>query len=183
MPSVPSARMPDAISLRPLTVEDADAMTAVLAAPSLYEFTGGAPPTPDELARRYRVQTRGHSADGTELWVNFVVTLGPALEPIGYVQATLPVSGDSAEIAWVIGQPWQGRGYAFRAATLLLEDLASRGVRHVTAHIHPRNQGSNQLASRLGLRPTNIVVDGEIRWSGAVASLRTAPSTIGSDVR
>ena len=168
MESVHPAKGPESVALRPLAVEDAEAMTAVLAAPSLYEFTGGAPPTSDELARRYRAQTRGHSPDGTQTWINLIVTRGGSPDPIGYVQATLPVGGDGAEIAWVIGRPWQGRGYARRAVTLLLEELTRRGVRHVTAHIHPRNQASNRLAARLGLKATETVVDGEIRWTGEV---------------
>lgn len=59
--------MTESIRLRPLRIDDAEAMSAVLADPSLYEFTGGEPPSPDALARQYAVQTRGRSADGTEL--------------------------------------------------------------------------------------------------------------------
>lgn len=54
---------PPRLALRPLTVEDAPAMVSVLADPSLYEFTGGRPPTPDQLTRQYTAQVRGRSAE------------------------------------------------------------------------------------------------------------------------
>lgn len=150
--------------MRPLTVDDADAMTSVLSDPSLYAFTGGEPPTRDDLERRYTVQVRGHSRDGTERWINSVVVLRAEQQPIGYVQATIPVNGDPAEIAWVIGRPWQGQGHARRAARLLLDDLAAQGIEVVVAHIHPEHEASQRIATRLGMTPTTVVVDGETRW-------------------
>lgn len=157
------------LALRPLTVPDARVMATVLADPVLYEFTGGGPPTEDELLRRYEVQVRGRSADGTERWSNLLVLLGEAQQPIGYVQATTPVDGSPTEIAWVIGRPWQGHGHAARAGRLLLDHLAEQGVGSVVAHVHPEHAASQRVATRLGLTPTSTVVDGEIRWSGSTA--------------
>lgn len=152
------------ITLRPLHVEDAAAMTDVLSAPELYTYIGGEPPALDELTRRYTVQSRGYSLDRTEEWLNFIVLLEPQAEPIGYVQATISTLGDPTQVAWVIGKPWQGQGYATRAAALLLDDLAGRGIGEVVAHIHPDNEASNRLVTRLGFVPTDTVIDGEIRW-------------------
>lgn len=161
--------MDEQIALRPLTVADATVMATVLADPALYAFTGGAPPTEDDLTRRYQAQTRGHSADGTEQWLNLLVLLGAAREPIGYVQATIPADGSPTEVAWVIGRPWQGHGHAQRAGRLLLDHLAERGVLTVVAHIHPEHHASNRVATHLGLTPTGTVVDGEVRWTGSPA--------------
>lgn len=155
------------IALRPLCVEDAGPMADVLSAPALYTFTGGEPPSVEDLRRRYEIQTRGRSADGREDWVNLLVTLPPDPAPIGYVQATVPRDGGPAEIAWVISQPWQGKGYARRAAELLLAHLAERGVTAWIAHIHPEHVASQAIARGLGMRPTDVVVDGEVRWEGA----------------
>ena len=163
------------LTLRPLRVGDAGAMSRVLADVALYTFTGGQPPTSQELARRYAVQTQGYAPDGSARWVNSVVLLGPGREPIGYVQATVPVSGEPTEIAWVIGTPWQGRGYARRAVTLLLAALAAEGVGQVIAHIHPQNRASVRLATRLGFQATDIVIDGETRWRASTAPLHRVP--------
>ena len=159
--------MASALTLRSLTVDDADEMSTVLSNPGLYEFTGGEPPTSDELRHRYQVQSRGFSADGTERWINSAVVVGGAL--VGYVQATVPVEGGPAEIAWVIGKPWQGRGYAARAAQLLVAGLAANGIGSVIAHIHPENTASQRIALRLGMKPSDVMVDGEIRWIGSAA--------------
>ena len=156
--------MPTDVTLRPLTVADAEVMSRVLADPTLYEFIGGEPPSVEELEDRYAFQTRGGSPDGTEEWINLVVVLGPGREPIGYVQATVPRDGGPAEIAWVIGRAWQGRGHATRAAQLLVEQLEARGVRDVVGHIHPRHTASQVIARKLGMDPTDIMVDGETRW-------------------
>lgn len=156
--------MPDSVHLRPLVVEDADVMSSVLADPTLYAFIGGEPPSVAELERRYTVQTRGRSADGSEEWVNLVVVLLPGGEPIGYVQATIPRNGEPTEIAWVIGRAWQGRGYATCAAQMLVEYLEERGVRDLIAHIHPDHTASQVIARKIGLHPTDTMVDGEARW-------------------
>lgn len=154
------------IALRPLRVEDAPAMARVLADPALYAFTGGEPPTVEDLTRRYTTQTRGGSTDGTETWVNEIVVLATDGRPIGYVQATLPHDGGPAEVAWVIGTPWQGQGFARRAAELLVAGLRARGVERALAHIHPHHVASQRIARHLGLAPTDTVVDGEVRWEG-----------------
>lgn len=150
------------VTLRALTVSDAAAMVQVLADPSLYVFTGGTPPTVDELHRRYEIQTRGFSADGSETWLNFIVVDGSS--PAGYVQAT--ITGDTAEIAWVIGAEFQGRGLGVTGARLLCSELASRGVHQILAHIHPDNAASEKIARKLGMKPTDIWQDGERRFIG-----------------
>lgn len=163
------------IELRPLRVEDAAEMADVLSSKALYAFTGGEPPSVDELERRYEIQTRGSSSDGAEEWVNLIVTLGSAELPIGYVQATVQRCSDAAEIAWVIGQQWQGHGYAQEAAKLLSDRLAARGVTHLVAHIHPEHTASQHVAASLGMIPTDQVIDGEVRWERKRISAGPAP--------
>jgi uncharacterized protein len=152
------------LRLEPLTVAHAPAMVAVLADPSLYEFTGGSPPTLSELSARYARQSAGHSSDGFERWLNWVVVLDE--QPIGYVQAT--VVGSEAEIAWVVSPAHQGRGLATEAATAMVDWLASAGVTRLVAHIHPDHEASARVGERLGLRRTDVVEDGEVRWVRAV---------------
>lgn len=66
----------------------------------------------------------------------------------------------------MVGAPWQGRGFVTTAARLLLDRLAGLGVYGVIAHIHPDHAASNAVARRCGMRPTDQVVDGEVRWAG-----------------
>ena len=152
------------LALVPLRVDDAEEMAAVLGAPSLYAFTGGDPPTVAELRERYAAQVAG-SPDDDEAWRNWIVreeTDGGPGTAVGYVQAT--VTGDTADVAWVIGEPWQGRGYASEAAQAMVGWLGTHGVRTVTAHIHPEHDASAAVADRVGLKPTLTVEDGERLW-------------------
>lgn len=163
--------MPDSVSLRAVIVTDAAAMVGVLADPALYQFTGGEPPSEDDLVRRYTAQAIGGSPDGSEIWLNLLVMVDKI--PVGYVQATIFADDGVSEIAWVIGAPWQGRGYASRASGMLVADLATRGVRTVIAHIHPDHAASQGVARRLGMVPTDVVVDGEVRWTLHETGVRT----------
>ena len=148
------------LRLEPLRVDHAPAMVAVLADPSLYEFTGGSPPTLSELSARYARQSAGRSPGGSEQWLNWIVVLDD--QPIGYVQAT--VTGSEAEIAWVVSPAHQGRGLATEAATSMVDWLAAAGITRLVAHIHPDHPASAHVGARLGLRPTDAVEDGEVRW-------------------
>ena len=129
------------------------------------------------------MQTRGRSSDGIELWLNRIAVVGPGEQAVGYVQATVPLGGSPAEIAWVIGVPWQGRGYARRAAALLVGELRDHGVEGIVAHIHPDHAASQRVARGLGMAPTGLAVEGEVRWVGATAEVAGAGVVVRSAPR
>ncbi|WP_327001935.1 GNAT family N-acetyltransferase [Dactylosporangium sp. NBC_01737] len=151
--------------LTPLRASDADAMAGVLRDEALHEFTGGAPLGLIELRRRYERLEAG-SGDPDECWLNWIVRREADGEPIGTVQATVTRldGGWTAEIAWIIGVPWQGRGYAGEAATGLVRWLREQGVPVVTANIHPDHHASAGVAARAGLTATADLNDGERVW-------------------
>jgi len=150
--------------LVPLAVGDAEEMVGVLSAGALYTFTGGEPPGLDELRARYARQAAGRSPDGSQEWRNWIIRREPGGQAVGYVQATVVDGGRRAEIAWVVGVDWQGRGYAAEAARALVAWLDSRGVATVQAHIHPGHAASAAVARRAGLAPTGHFDDGEQLW-------------------
>ena len=149
------------IRLEPLRVADAAEMVRVLAAPELYSYIGGRPPTLGELTEQYRRQVVGRSVDGREEWLNWIVRVDGSA--VGYVQATVH-EGARAVIAWVIGLPWQGRGYATAAGVELVRQLRGRGVRRIEAYIVPGHLGSERVARRIGLTPTGQLSEGEQMW-------------------
>jgi RimJ/RimL family protein N-acetyltransferase len=152
------------LRLSPLAVEDADEMVSVLGDERMYEFTGGCPPSLDELRARYRRLIVGYSADGTQRWLNWVVRLTAEDVAVGAMQATLTTEQSSADVAWEIGVPWQGRGIASEAASAVVQWLLDEGVGTITAHIHPEHHASGRVAASAGLAPTSAVVDGETMW-------------------
>jgi 3-oxoadipate enol-lactonase len=165
--------------LEPLATRHAGEMVGVLADAGLHRFTGGSPPTLAELEGRYARHAAG-SGDPDEEWHTWVVRSGDGGPAVGYVQATVRPAQGVAELAWVVGSPWQGRGVARQAASLVLADLASRGLERVVAHIHPDHTASQRVAAAVGLQPTERVVDGETEWQrrmpGSVVT--TTPSGV-----
>jgi RimJ/RimL family protein N-acetyltransferase len=153
------------LTLVPLRAEHATEMAVVLADPGLYTFTGGSPPTRRELRARYERWIAG-SPDPTVSWCNWVIQLHSPSCLVGTVQATISTGGDQpvAEVAWIVGLPWQGRGIATEAARALIAWLQRRSIHTVIAHIHPRHQASAAVAAAAGLTPTDHRQDGEITW-------------------
>lgn len=151
--------------LQPVRVEDADEMAIALGDPALHEFIGGQPATVEELRDRYAAWVRG-SGSTDELWLNWIVRDGAAGVAIGAVQATIvdPEATPTAFVAWTIGVPWQGHGCAGEAGVALVQWLVALGATSVVAHVHPEHRASAAVAARVGLRPTNVIVDGEVEW-------------------
>lgn len=150
------------VRLDPLRVADANEMVGVLADADLYAVIGGGPPTLEDLTEQYRLQVVGRSADGRQEWLNWVVRVDGIA--VGYVQATIH-DGSRAVVAWVIGRPWQGNGYATDAGRAMLELLAARGVGRVEAYIEPGHTPSERVAERIGFTPTGqLDSDGEQLW-------------------
>jgi RimJ/RimL family protein N-acetyltransferase len=157
--------------LEPLTVGHAAEMVEVLSDASLYAFTGGEPPTVEELTRRYGFQSVGHSPDGTQDWLNWIVRRTDTGAAVGYVQATVGCEGAEdispavvADLAWVVAPAHQRNGFAVEASGAVRDWLIAAGVPHHVAHIHPDNAASTAVARSLGMWATDAVVDGETRW-------------------
>ncbi|MEW2161979.1 GNAT family N-acetyltransferase [Streptomyces sp. NPDC007084] len=154
------------LDLLPLRAEHAEEMAGVLSDPALHAFTGGEPLGVDALRVRYGRLVAG-APDPAVVWCNWVLRARAEGCLVGTVQAT--VEGGVAEIAWVVGTPWQGRGYASEAARSLVPLVtAAYGVRTVVAHIHPGHHASAAVATAAGLSPTGALQDGEVRWELSV---------------
>jgi len=166
MPAVAASLIGTArLELRPLRVAHAVEMTAVLADPALYTFTGDVPPSTAQLRARYRRWLAGAPDPGVS-WCNWVIWLRTEQRLAGTVQATITGPGGAlaAEIAWVVGTAWQGRGIGREAAQGLVGWLRQLPVRTVAAYIHPAHHASAAVARAAGLGPTRQRRDGEARW-------------------
>ena len=164
------------LELQPLRREHADDMVVVLADEALYAMTGGRPPNRDELGKRYTRQAIGRSGDGTETWHNWILRRRVDGAAIGFVQAT--VVDRVAELAWLVGVAWQGRGYATEAVRAVVDRLTADGVDTIKAHIAPGHRSSEIVAARVGLAVTDRIDDGERVWSHEVRDGRGGDSAI-----
>jgi RimJ/RimL family protein N-acetyltransferase len=161
IPHLATARL----DLEPLTVAAATEMVTVLADPALYRHTGGTPPDLAGLTQQYRRRARGWSANGTERWLNWIVRRRVSREAVGYVQATVRPADGEAEVAWVVGTAFQGRGFATEASRVVVDWLLSLDdTKRVTAHIGSDNVASQAVARRLGFVATADMANDEAVW-------------------
>jgi RimJ/RimL family protein N-acetyltransferase len=149
--------------LTPLRPDDADEMVHLLASEELYAFIGGAPLTLEQLRARYEAQVAGPPGP-EQVWHNWVIRLRQTARAVGFVQAT--VTGEAADVAWLVGVAWQGQGLAGEAAAAMCAWLGECGVSSVAAHIHPEHVASERVAEAAGLASTgNVDSDGEVIWA------------------
>ena len=151
----------DRLTLEPLAQAAHTAeMYALLSDPRLYAYLDESMPESEAwLARRYQVLERGHSADGSQLWFNWVLRHRGSGAAVGYVQAT--VTGTQADVAWVVGADHWRLGYGGEASLAMLTHLfADRGVATAEAQVDARNVASMRLVERLGFERAERV-DGD----------------------
>ncbi|MEP7018059.1 MAG: GNAT family N-acetyltransferase [Actinomycetota bacterium] len=153
--------------LEPLRIDHADEMAPLLDDPALHTFVGGKPATLEELRSRYALQIEG-PPDGSHHWLNWIVRRRDDGQAVGFVQATISVqTGEvTADVAWVIAVSQQRSGYAREAAQRMANWLRQQHVHQVVAHVHPQHHASKAVARSIGLAPTDIQLDGEVRWQG-----------------
>lgn len=151
------------IKLIPVNRFHATSMFHILSDKTLYQFTGGEPPQSVVTVEQWFTALESQlSPDGSERWLTWVVQLIETSKLIGYVQAT--VKRRETDIAWLIGQEWQGLGYASEAATELMAWISNHQITEVTARIHPDHMASQRIAAKLGMHPSGTTVDGEEIW-------------------
>ena len=159
----PWALRTERLELTPIRAEHAPRLFDVLAEPALYLYTGGSPPaTLEVLTRGFANWESRLSPDGSELWLTWMTAQRDSGAAVGYVQAT--VADNRADLAWVIGLPWQGRGYASEASRAVLDWLVSLGAVRFRACVKPAHRKSQQVAERLGLIRTDQWIAGEEVW-------------------
>jgi RimJ/RimL family protein N-acetyltransferase len=161
------------LRLEPLAVAHAVEMFEPLSAAAIYDYIPEAPPASvSSLQQRYLQLQRGHSANGRERWLNWVVRLNSG-QCAGYIQATVH-AGSTADFAFVFAPEYWGRGVAFEACRVALPRLAGEfGVRSAYATVDPRNSRSVRLLERLGFGevPVKAYPHGEVQSGDRVFSL------------
>jgi RimJ/RimL family protein N-acetyltransferase len=156
------------LTLELLTVTHAPELASSLSDAAVYEVIGGSPRSEAEWRNLLRVWERRLSPDGRQTWLNWAIRLLPLGPVVGYVQAT--VEHGEAQIAYVVGTPWQRKGYAVEAVRDMLTQLRQEyDVHLVRASIAPGHVASERAAAAAGLTPTaEQTSDGEQIWMGVI---------------
>lgn len=150
----------DRLSIEPRAEEHAAALCAALAHESVGRFLGGPEPaTVEEMTERIRYVDEADPSEWGERWLNWVVRLRTDGTVIGRVEATVHVAREPviAEIAYVFGPEWGGRGYATEATAWMLDHLrCDHAVAITYATVAPGNDASVRLLERLGFDPSPL---------------------------
>ena len=175
----PAARMPAGRERRPwlrtprLQGEPADTHHAqgllrALEDPRIYRFVPQDPPTLSHLSERLAAWRTGRSPDGSQLWLNWVLTVcaGDGLaasepNPIGLVQATVEPP-KRFFIAYLIHPAHWRKGYASEAVAAAIDAVfGGYQVECAVAELDTRNQASRALVERLGFRRVRTVLNAD----------------------
>ena len=135
--------------LRPLRVDDVDALVALHADSRVNRFVG-AYSYQQALKRLASIERqwaeRGHGPCAVEL--------SPSGEFIGRCGLNYWEVFDEVELGWMLKAEAWGHGYATEAARACLEwGFATLVADYFTAMIHPDNTASVRVADRLGFTP------------------------------
>ncbi|ALE07395.1 hypothetical protein AL755_21080 [Arthrobacter sp. ERGS1:01] len=153
------------LRLRPVTVEDLDAVNAYRSQPDVVRYL---PHPPQSLAdTALTVKSMAAQSPLTEpgQWLDLAVEFGESSEPVGEV--LLKWNADNprlGEIGFVFNPEVQGKGIAFEACTAAL-NLAFNdfGWHRIEGICDARNDKSAGLMTRLGMRREALFVESD--WS------------------
>ena len=128
-------------------------MFEVLSDAAIYEFENAPPASAEFLVHRYERLESRRSANGSELWLNWVIRL-PSGALAGYVQATV-VQGDAAYMAYELASRYWRQGIGRTAVRAVLAELATTyGVKIFLAVLKAKNFRSEALLRSLGFAQT-----------------------------
>ena len=138
------------VSLRPLSMNDADAITRLLAGDTELALHTATIPIPYTIEAAHAFLAR---ADPLQ---NFAILAADAL--VG--GCGFKKEPDGVEIGYWIGRPYWGHGYATAAVRLLIEEARGRGLQHLYAEVFVENPASMRVLEKSGfVRETEVERD------------------------
>jgi ribosomal-protein-alanine N-acetyltransferase len=135
--------------LRPQTLDDLDAMLAVLGDPRVAEWLSGAPLTRAEVRARIDEKMEIHQSHGYSMWAVIERGTGTVIGDTGLQ----PLDGGSEiEIGWRFRADRWGRGYATEAARAALAfGFEEAGLDEIAAVTLPENLRSRRVMEQIGM--------------------------------
>ncbi len=147
------------LTIEALAVRHAAGLFVALDDERVGRFIGGPDVTSVEaLVARIERVSAGPGPEWDEQWLNWAVLLDGVV--IGRIEATLRHGVGQpgiAEIAYVFGPAWWGRGFATEATAWMIDHLASaHSVIQCWATVDPSNTASIDLLERLGFATAEL---------------------------
>jgi RimJ/RimL family protein N-acetyltransferase len=162
------------LRLEPLEVRHAAALFLALDDERVGRFIGGPDVTTlSALEERIEFLQAGPPADRDEVWGNWAVVADGRV--MGRIEAT--VHHGVAEVAYLLGPGYWGRGYATEAIDWLVRTLGEAGVTQCWAAVTPGNAASIAVVERLGFAAADPPSDVPL-WSFDPGDLTLRRTTV-----
>jgi len=127
---------------------------------AIWRYANRRPATLKELTERYRALETRRSPDGKLLWLNWAV-FAPGTEVAGFVQATVALHSQTAEIGYAIGRElWRTGLGSESVGTLLAFLFDTLEIRTIVASVDRHNVASLGLLGKLAFE---VVDDRDVR--------------------
>lgn len=140
------------LRLRPMTVDDAEALFPTLSDAELMTWWSSAPHTSVDETRAYL----GLRLDRGD-WRCWAIALGGVDTAIGWVAAGERRQGGVTELGYILAREYWGGGIAREAISAVIDRLFAEGQRRVFADTDPENAASIALLERLGFRREGLL--------------------------
>jgi RimJ/RimL family protein N-acetyltransferase len=140
------------LRLRPMTVDDAEALFPTLSDTELMTWWSSAPHTSIEETRAY-LAPRLDRDD----WRCWAITLADDDAAVGWVAAGEKRQGGVTELGYILARAHWGGGIAREAVSAVIDRLFAEGQCRVFADTDPENAASIALLERLGFRREGVL--------------------------
>lgn len=138
----------DRVSFHRMTMDDLDAMAALLGSPEVMSFYPR-PKTREEAAGWIAWNQANYAQDGFGLWV-MRDGAGAFVGDCGLTWQTVNGVTD-LEVGYHVMPAFQGQGIATAAATACRDFARRRGIKRLIAIIDPDNRPSQRVAEKIGM--------------------------------
>jgi RimJ/RimL family protein N-acetyltransferase len=151
------------ISLSPAIIQEFQARTRAVLAPTSFTVPEGWPDEHDEGFLRMRLAQMEQDPEVQE-WLVRAMVLAEDAPPrmIGHIGFHGPPADGAAELGYTVFPDYRRRGYALEAAGALMDwARKEHGVRRFIVSVSPENRPSLAMAARMGFRRIGEQIDEE----------------------
>lgn len=146
IPTLTTARL----LLRPFTLQDVDALHGILSTEGILRYFPRTAPPPREQVERIVAHQLTHWEDHGCGWWAVELRDTPGL--IGWCGLQYLPEFDAVEVAYLLGQPFWGKGLATEASRAAVRfGFAELGLERIVAIAHVDNQASQRVILKLGM--------------------------------
>jgi RimJ/RimL family protein N-acetyltransferase len=152
LPTLPQSIETERLSLRPFTLDDAEAWLPLISIPEIIRFTGDTPAQSVDEAREL-LRTRPLRDYAVYGHGRLAVIEKASGRLVGFCGFKFVVELGEVDIGYRFLPDCWGKGYATEStAALMAHGRRAHGIGRVVATVHPDNPASGRVLEKLGLR-------------------------------